>query len=56
MKVLILIVVIFVQISQAVKVRSCPQVSCNEKDVATDSDDWCLRVNYFDSRASESIV
>lgn len=47
---------IIIQVATCIKVRSCPKIECDENAVATDSDDWCVRVNYFDSRAGEATV
>ena len=38
------------------KIQRCPRIECSDDDVATDEDDWCLRVNYFDERAKDTTV
>lgn len=43
-------------LTSALKIESCPKIECTEEDVATDEDDWCMRVNYFDNAAAQTTV
>ena len=53
-----IIAICTIDIVAAIKVRSCPRLDCDYQQVASDvdGDDWCMRVNYFDSIASEAVV
>jgi len=42
---LVLIQVAALTLVKATLVATCPKLSCEDSDFATDLDDWCVRVN-----------
>ena len=40
----------------ASRISSCPRISCNASEFATDKDDWCVRANIDEQDPSRSTV
>lgn len=37
-------------------VPSCPKLECTDEDYATDTDDWCVKINYDEALPAQTTV